>query len=267
FAARGPARTRTAAPAAAQNLREDIVGGKSARLFLSALAPAEMKFTVATAARAAAERIAAKTALLRIGTRIEAARVALGVDFAGVEFGALVLVADHVIGRGDFLEALLGFFIAGMGVGMVLLGERAEGLLDFGFAGGLGDAKCFIRIVHSNSNLRAGINIGILWGCVRTQLPLRCEASGRGRCCSTASAVRRPRFARCGARFSGSPCSPRKPKPRTEGVSIKNQGWPARKLGCGAGFGTSPGLSAGVFPATVSLRASWSSRSCASFMP
>ncbi len=82
-------------------------------------------------------------------TWIEAARIAVGIDVAGVEFGALVLVAEHVIGGGNFLEALLGLGVARMGVGMMLLGEVAEGLFDFGFAGGLGHAQDFIGIVHT----------------------------------------------------------------------------------------------------------------------
>ena len=110
-----------------------------------------MKFTFAaraTAGRAAeAERIGAKAA----GAWIEAARIAVGVDLAGIEFGALVLVAQNVIGGGDFLEPLLGRFIAGMGVGMVLFGKVAERLLDLRLAGGLGNSQDLVRIAHDVS--------------------------------------------------------------------------------------------------------------------
>ena len=54
-------------------------------------------------------------------------------DGAGIELGALVLVAQDVIGGGNFLELLLRAGIAGMLVGMMLLGQVAEGLLDVGF--------------------------------------------------------------------------------------------------------------------------------------
>ncbi len=100
---------------------------------------------------AAAKRIAAEPALLAIGARIEAARIAGSVNLAGVEFGALDLVAHHVIGGGQFLETLLGLLVAGMGVGMMFLGQGAEGLFDFGLGGGLGHAQCLVGIVHSVS--------------------------------------------------------------------------------------------------------------------
>ena len=63
--------------------------------------------------------------------------------------GAFFLVAQDVIGAGNFLEALLRGRIARMLVGVMLLGEGAEGLLDFGLARRLGDAEDFIRIFHA----------------------------------------------------------------------------------------------------------------------
>ena len=50
-----------------------------------------------------------------------------------------------------------------MGIGMMLLGERAEGLLDLGLAGGLGYAQNFVGITHCLSvrELRSADNIGI----------------------------------------------------------------------------------------------------------
>ena len=108
--------------------------------------PAEMEFAVGIfLARAAkAEGIAAKAAR----AWIEAAGIAAGVDLAGIEFGALVLVADNVIGGRRFPGSASSRLIAGMGVGMMLLGQAAERLLDFGLAGGLGHAQDLIRIAH-----------------------------------------------------------------------------------------------------------------------
>ncbi len=114
------------------------------------IVPGEMKFAVAATRRATAAKGA--TAKAAPGTGIKAARIAAFVDLAGIEFGALVLVAQNVIGAGDFLETLLGLGVARMGVRMVFLGQVAEGLLDFGFAGALGHAQDLIGIAHSNSN-------------------------------------------------------------------------------------------------------------------
>ena len=43
--------------------------------------------------------------------------------------GALLRVLQHVIGFVDFLEFVLGRLVAGIGIGMILLGELAEGAL------------------------------------------------------------------------------------------------------------------------------------------
>ena len=54
---------------------------------------------------------------------------------------ALVLITQHVVGRGDLLEAGLRVGVAGIGVGMELLGELAVGLLDLSGGGVLGHAE------------------------------------------------------------------------------------------------------------------------------
>ena len=54
----------------------------------------------------------------------------VGVDLAAVELLALLLVAEDVEGGADALEPLLGGLVAGVLVGMELLGELAERLAD-----------------------------------------------------------------------------------------------------------------------------------------
>ena len=49
---------------------------------------------------------------------------------AAVVLLALLGVAEHVVGLGDLLEALLGLLVAGVAVGVVLARELAVGLLD-----------------------------------------------------------------------------------------------------------------------------------------
>ena len=62
--------------------------------------------------------------------RIETARLARSVYFSAVILRALFLVADHLIGRVDFLEALRLFRVVAMRIGMKFLRKRAEGSLD-----------------------------------------------------------------------------------------------------------------------------------------
>jgi len=82
--------------------------------------------------------------------RIEAAGVALFVDLAGVVLGALVLVADHVVGGADLLEALL---VPAFGIGVKLLGQAPESLLDVRFAGGLRNAEHFVWVAHASARV------------------------------------------------------------------------------------------------------------------
>ena len=80
---------------------------------------------------------------------IEAARrhfLAGGVDLAGVEAAALLGIRQDVVGLRDFLELGLGRLVAGIEVGMVLLGELAERLADVVVRGGPGYAKDGIGI-------------------------------------------------------------------------------------------------------------------------
>ena len=82
---------------------------------------------------------------------IETTRIAVRSDLARIIFGALVLVPDHVIGGGDFLEFLLRGGVSRVLVGMMFLGERAERLLDVGLAGAFGHAQDFVGVSHSHS--------------------------------------------------------------------------------------------------------------------
>src|SRR5204862_1021622 len=61
-------------------------------------------------------------------------RLALGVDLAAVEFLALLLVADDLIGGIDLGKLRLCLLISRVLVGMVLLGELPVGALDLGLA-------------------------------------------------------------------------------------------------------------------------------------
>src|SRR5262245_60555943 len=81
--------------------------------------------------------------------RIKAARIAVGADRARVILGALVLVAQNVIGAGNLLKAFLCRCIARMLVGMMLLGQRPERFFDVGFARTFGYAEDFVRVFHA----------------------------------------------------------------------------------------------------------------------
>ena len=68
------------------------------------------------------------------------------VDLAAVVAPALLLVLEDVVGRGDVLEPLLSRLVAGIEVGMKLLGKLAIGLGDVRGLRGLRDAKDGIEI-------------------------------------------------------------------------------------------------------------------------
>ncbi len=74
--------------------------------------------------------------------------MALGVDLAAVEAGALVLVGEQVVGRTDFAETGCGVGLAGVDVGVVLLRQLAIGGADGCLIGGALDAKGFVWIFH-----------------------------------------------------------------------------------------------------------------------
>jgi len=121
--------TATATAQSAEKIAEQIFGAEALSL-VAVLGPAEIVIARA-ATGATAERV---TAAMR--TRIEAARIAGFVDLAGVELRTLVLVTDNVVGAADLLELFLCGVITRVLVGMILFGERAEGLFDVGLARG-----------------------------------------------------------------------------------------------------------------------------------
>src|SRR6185503_19299507 len=118
---------------------------------MSALAvPVKVAALWALAAALPAEAFPALTAAETgaAGAGIEPLWLAHFIDFAAIELGALFLVADDFVGLADLLEAFHRLGIVGVGVRMMLLGERAESLLDLGFAGLLRHAKDFIWIAR-----------------------------------------------------------------------------------------------------------------------
>jgi hypothetical protein len=80
-----------------------------------------------------------------------------GVDLAAVEAGALLGVAQQVVGRRHLLELLLCLGIAGIEVGMQLLGEAAVSLLNLLLRGVALDSQNLVRIsaAHCPSRARA----------------------------------------------------------------------------------------------------------------
>ncbi len=74
--------------------------------------------------------------------------MALGVDLAAVEAGALVLVGQQVVGRADFAEAGCGVGLAGVDVGVMLFRQLAIGGADGGLIGGALNSEGFVRVCH-----------------------------------------------------------------------------------------------------------------------
>src|SRR6266567_2900160 len=147
-------------PAAAQTAEqvgEDIFAPQT----LGPVAAAPMEFealrpaAACTTARAKALLKSARTCPWpRVEALIEALRLSGRIDFSTVELGTLFLIAENFVGAADFLELLDGLGIVRMGVGMMFLGERAEGLLDFGLGGFLGDTQNLVWIAHRSSLYR-----------------------------------------------------------------------------------------------------------------
>ena len=81
------------------------------------------------------------------------ARLALRVDLAAVEGAALFLVPDNLVGRSNLGETLLRSRLLAL-IGMVFLGELAEGGLDFGRARRFRHSKNVIWITHYEPILR-----------------------------------------------------------------------------------------------------------------
>ena len=78
--------------------------------------------------------------------------VAGAVDLAAVVAGALVLVAQQVVGDADLLESLPHLRLSGVDVGVVALGELAVGGADGGVAVGLLHAEDFVWVWHQTFN-------------------------------------------------------------------------------------------------------------------
>ncbi len=87
-----------------------------------------------------------------------------GVDFAAVVAGPLLRIVQEVVGGGDLLEALFGRAVAGVEIGVQLLGELAVGLLDVALRSGLFDAENAVGIVRHLTPLFAARRS---WGTAR----------------------------------------------------------------------------------------------------
>ena len=122
-------RPRPAPPARAEQLGQNVrvdrfsPGGKPAWPEVEAKS-AEVG---SSAARLAAEPEALE---------LRRTRLPLGVDLAAIEGPALFLIAEDLVGRANLGETLLGPRLLAL-VGVVFLGELAEGGLDLGRAGRL----------------------------------------------------------------------------------------------------------------------------------
>src|SRR5262249_667488 len=81
--------------------------------------------------------------------------VAGSVDLAAVEARALLGIAQKAVGGRDFLELLLGFLVAGVEVGVKLLGKRPISLLDLVRRGVFLHSQSFVRIGRQGRLLRA----------------------------------------------------------------------------------------------------------------
>ena len=131
--------------------------------------------------RAAGARLPPEPAGAARAEALETARLAVGADLAAIELAALFRVADDLVGRIDLGELLLRLGIVLVLVGMVFLGEFAEGLLDLIRARALGNTQYVVRISHIYKPIpaqpvrrRAHVS-AVIWG----PAPLR--ASGRAR--------------------------------------------------------------------------------------
>ena len=145
-----------AAPAAAHHILEDVVDAAEAaeaprdarrrRDRPSAESPPgpQGRFRNARPGRSRLARIARMRAF-----EAGKARLALGVDLAGVERLALLLVAENFVGRVELGEASRRFRIVRVGVWMQLLGELAEGALDRARARPPRHPQDLIGVAHS----------------------------------------------------------------------------------------------------------------------
>ena len=76
------------------------------------------------------------------------ARLALGIDLAGVIGAALLLLAEDLVGRIELGKALGGLGIVLVGIRMQLLGEAPEGALDRRCIGILPNPQHLIGVAH-----------------------------------------------------------------------------------------------------------------------
>ena len=110
-----------------------------------------------------AERLVAPAARLGTRTAVTAAGVAFGmiaigglggalvpggVDLAAIELAARFGIGQQLVGDRHALEDFLGLGIAGIEVGMMLLGQLAISPANVGLAGVWRNAQSFIRIVQ-----------------------------------------------------------------------------------------------------------------------
>src|SRR5207237_4893331 len=130
FAPRGP--RRPPRPAATKNGRKNIA---------QTAAIGHVEFAAVGWSAAAAPRSgSAATAPKAAGPGKRAVATEL------IVFLALVGVAQHVVRFVDFLEAVGGLRIVGIAVGMMLLGQPPEGLLDLVRRGGFSDSQQLIVV-------------------------------------------------------------------------------------------------------------------------
>ena len=139
------ARPAAAASAARAEKFGKNVAGVEASTAAAGTSAAEVELEMFGAAGARLPPEAAGTARAKT---LEAARLAVGADLAAIELAALFRVADDLVGRIDLGELLLRLGIVLVLVGMVFLGEFAEGLLDLVRARALGNTQYVVRISH-----------------------------------------------------------------------------------------------------------------------
>ena len=93
----------------------------------------------------------AEVHLLEAALRGAGATGGEGVVAVTVVGGALLGIAQDAVGLAALLEALLGGFVAGIAVGVVLQGKLAVGTLDLDIARGAADAEDFVIIAFGSS--------------------------------------------------------------------------------------------------------------------
>jgi hypothetical protein len=90
---------------------------------------------------------------------IEAARAAQAGVAVGVVALLLVGVAEHAVGLGRLLEALLGLLVPGVAVGMILEGELPVGGLDLLIGGGPRDPEDLVVVALGGGGGHFGLSV------------------------------------------------------------------------------------------------------------